>query len=471
MIGIAAYGAYIPIYRLSRTDIAAAWKTAPRGGEKSVANFDEDSVTMAVAACRDCLINGNHDQVDSLYMASTTFPYLDKQAAALVAEVLDIPRQASTVDFGDSLRAGTTALINAVASVKSGIAHRILVTIADGRLGAPKSDFEQLMGYGAAAFEIADCDVVAEIVATASHHDEFTDTWRQGDDHFIKSGEDRFVTNEGYLRNVKQAATEMMNRLGLSPADIYKLVLYTPDFRSHVGVARQLGFDPKSQLQDTLIENVGNIGSASVPLMLVGALEDAEPDQLILVVSYGDGCDTLVLKTNKDIKKFSPLRGLKGHLVSKMPLRSYIDYLAFHKLLPIEPMRRSPPISSLPARWRAQRSLLSLYGCRCRNCNTIQFPIQRICHICRAKDDFDEVPLSNLRGKIFTFTKDNMAPSGDLPTVMTVLELENGCRFFCQMTDRDPDTVDLGMEVELTFRKLFDYAGYTNYYWKCRPVR
>jgi len=205
--------------------------------------------------------------------------------------------------------------------------------------------------------------------------------------------------------------------------------------------------------------------------MLVGALEDAKPGQLILVVSYGDGYDTLVLKTNENINEFKPRRGLKGHLESKMQLRSYMDYLAFHNIVPIEPMRRSPPISSLPARWRARRSLLSLYGCKCRNCSTIQFPIQRVCHVCRAKDDFDEVPLSDQKGKIFTFTKDNMAPSGDLPTVMTVLELDNGCRFFCQMTDRDPDTVELGMEVELTFRKFYDYAGYTNYYWKCRPVR
>ena len=285
MIGIAAYGAYVPFYRLSRTDIAAAWKTAPRTGEKAVANFDEDSITLAVAACRDCLINDRFDQISSLYMASTTFPYLDKQAAALIAEVLDIPRQASTVDFSDSLRAGTTALINAIASVKSGAARRILVTAADGRLGAPKSDFEQLMGYGAAAFEIADCDVIAEVVDTATYHDEFLDTWRHSNDRFIKSGEDRFIINEGYLRNVKQAIEKMMNMLGLSPADIYKLVLYTPDHRSHVGIARELGFDLKTQLQDTLIDSVGNIGSASVPLMLVGALEAAEPERLILVVS------------------------------------------------------------------------------------------------------------------------------------------------------------------------------------------
>ena len=47
MPGITAYGAYIPLHRLSRAEIARAWggKTAP--GERAVASYDEDSLTMA----------------------------------------------------------------------------------------------------------------------------------------------------------------------------------------------------------------------------------------------------------------------------------------------------------------------------------------------------------------------------------------------------------------------------------------
>jgi uncharacterized OB-fold protein len=40
-----------------------------------------------------------------------------------------------------------------------------------------------------------------------------------------------------------------------------------------------------------------------------------------------------------------------------------------------------------------------------------------------------------------------------------------------ELTDRDPDAVEVGMLVEMTFRKLYFTRGIHNYYWKARPVR
>src|SRR2546429_4931664 len=47
MVGITSYGAYIPMLRLS---LAAIGGGKPGGPEKAVANWDEDALTMAVAA-------------------------------------------------------------------------------------------------------------------------------------------------------------------------------------------------------------------------------------------------------------------------------------------------------------------------------------------------------------------------------------------------------------------------------------
>ena len=55
MTGIASYGAYIPYFRLSRAEIGKAWGGGGGKGERAVASYDEDSLTMAVAAARDCL--------------------------------------------------------------------------------------------------------------------------------------------------------------------------------------------------------------------------------------------------------------------------------------------------------------------------------------------------------------------------------------------------------------------------------
>ena len=79
--GIISYGAYIPKYRLERKLISEAWGTRPMSGERAVASFDEDSITMGVAAAIDCLNGIDREQVDGFFFASTTSPYSEKQAA------------------------------------------------------------------------------------------------------------------------------------------------------------------------------------------------------------------------------------------------------------------------------------------------------------------------------------------------------------------------------------------------------
>jgi 3-hydroxy-3-methylglutaryl CoA synthase len=116
MAGITSLGAYIPMYRLDRQVIGKMWHAKGSGGEKAVAGYDEDTVTMAVAAAQDCV--RRHDrqidkQADGLYFATTTAPYKEKQSAAIIASVLDLDRRCGTADFTNTLRAGTTALKSA----------------------------------------------------------------------------------------------------------------------------------------------------------------------------------------------------------------------------------------------------------------------------------------------------------------------------------------------------------------------
>src|SRR5512136_994097 len=94
MVGITSYGAYIPLYRIQRMTIyqALGWLNPASllPGEKAVANYDEDSITMAVAACMDCLNDLDRNQVDGLFFASTTTPYKERQNAGIIATALDL---------------------------------------------------------------------------------------------------------------------------------------------------------------------------------------------------------------------------------------------------------------------------------------------------------------------------------------------------------------------------------------------
>ena len=50
MAGIVSYGSYIPYRRLKRSAIAAVLGVPATRGERAVASFDEDSISMAVEA-------------------------------------------------------------------------------------------------------------------------------------------------------------------------------------------------------------------------------------------------------------------------------------------------------------------------------------------------------------------------------------------------------------------------------------
>src|SRR5439155_908075 len=82
MPGIVAAAAYVPRYRLPRELIAREWGRQSAGGEKAVANHDEDSLTLAVSAA--LALEEQGERPDGLFFATTTPPYTQKQGAASV---------------------------------------------------------------------------------------------------------------------------------------------------------------------------------------------------------------------------------------------------------------------------------------------------------------------------------------------------------------------------------------------------
>lgn len=472
MAGIASYGAYVPLYRLSRETIARAWGSRAFPGEKAIANFDEDVITMAVAAGLDCLIGFDPKQVDGLFLATTTSPYREKQAASLVASALDLPREARTADFTDTLRAGTIALLSAIDAVKSGSARSVLVIASDARLGAPQGDFEQLLGDSAAAILVGDSEAVASFEGSYSIFNEFTDVWRTSEDVFVRSWEDRFISEEGYVSTVREAVLGLFQKYHLTPKSFAKVALYAHDHRSHPGLARALGFDLATQVQDPLLTSVGHSGAASVLMMLAAALETSKAGDKILAAGYGDGSDALIFQVTENLGKLAQRRGVTGHVNSKRLVGSYQRYILWRQLIATEPPKRPQiPTPSLPAIWRQHDRIFPFYGVKCRQCGTIQYPPPRVCLSCKAKDSFEKFRLSNQKGQVFTFTKDNLYASIDPPTIFGCVDFEVGGRFMCEITDRDAADLQIGTPVELTFRKLFTTAGFHNYFWKARPIR
>jgi uncharacterized OB-fold protein len=301
------------------------------------------------------------------------------------------------------------------------------------------------------------------------------DLWRADGDTIIRSAEERFAITEGYLKVSLEAASGLMKKCNLSAKDFVKLVAYTPDARRGAELARGLGFDTKTQLQDPLIGIMGNSGTPYPLMLLVAALEEAKPGDRILLASYGNGSDAFVLRVTEHIAKIGERRGMKKHLASKRVFSDYITYLRWRRLITIE---ESPTLYpeylgslSAPAAGREVSKNISFHGSKCHACGTVQYPPQRVCTKCHAKDQFEEVSLAERKGTIVTFSADHISSTIDMPIVNTIVDLEGGGRVFLYMTDREFAEVKNGMPVELTFRKLGFRDGIHNYYWKTMPLR
>jgi 3-hydroxy-3-methylglutaryl CoA synthase len=171
MVGITSYGVYIPFNRLPRSEIARVWGDIA-SGEKAVASPDEDALTMAVAAAIDCTKGVDFKDIGGVYFASTTSPYREKQAAATIAQVLNLKNPVSTMDFSGSLRSDTNVLKSALDAVKSSSAKNVLVCASELRLAYPGGDKEMSFGDGAAAFLIGSNKVIAEIEDSYTRYNE-----------------------------------------------------------------------------------------------------------------------------------------------------------------------------------------------------------------------------------------------------------------------------------------------------------
>ena len=218
MVGIVAYGAYVPRLRLQRQAVYDANKWFAAGlrglakGERSMANWDEDSITMAVEASRDCLTSHEATDVRSLYFASTTHPFKDRQNAGVIGTALSIEQNLLASDVGGSLKAGTSALIAGLNASKNG-GGPALVAASDKRMARVASSNELNYGDGAAALLCGTENVIAKLVGHHSVSMDFVDHFRGDESDFDYGWEERWIRDEGYSKIVPPAIKAGARRL------------------------------------------------------------------------------------------------------------------------------------------------------------------------------------------------------------------------------------------------------------------
>jgi hydroxymethylglutaryl-CoA synthase len=470
MAGILRYGSYVPYFRLTRAAIGAG------KGERAVASFDEDAVSMAVEAAREAVRGGV--AVDAILFATLSPAYAEKLDTATIQAALDLPETVNSIALGGSSRMGLAALLLGLDLAAAG--KQALICASDVVIGAPGGTRESQGGDAATAFVTgpasgtaasgtAASGAIARVLGRASATIEILDAWRLPEDRFARQWEERF-TADSMEPAVVDTARRALQAAGVDPATLSTVILDGTNPRSMASLPKALGLKPE-QIADTLAATVGRAGCAHAGLLLARALDKAMPGDRILILSEADGVDALVLEATEAITQRSA-RSVDRWIASKRNDLAYNTYLKWRGILPFEPPRRpDPERPAAPPMRRHERWKLAFVGSRCTRCQTGHLPPQRVCVQCGAVDQMRDERFADTSCRVATYTLDHLAYSLQPPVVAAFVDYEGGGRFSCELTDVDPQAVAIGNHLEMTFRRLFTAQGVHNYFWKARPGR
>jgi len=480
MVGITAYGAYLPRMRLQKQVIADANAWFDPGlkglakGEKAICNWDEDTITMAVEAYTDCLGNAPGQAPAALLLASTTLPFADRQNSVVVAEALNLDTSdLRTMDITCSQRAATSGLLSALDIAAAG--KEAVLVASEHRKAKCASREEMLYGDGAAAIAVGGDNVIAELIASQSQAVDFIDHYRGEGEDFDYGWEERWVRDEGYMKIVPDAVNALLSKAGVSGGDIAHFILPTDQGRVPPMVAKKLGISGEA-VADNLLQSVGITGAAHVMLLLAHRLEQAAPGDLVLVAGFGQGCDVLLFKVTDAISGQRAGKGVSGHLSNGRPETNYNKYQSFNNLLEKELGKRSEVNKQgyLSAMYRARGLTNSFLGGKCTACDTVQMPKHKYCvnPDCGAFDTQVDHPMAGAAGTIATWTADTLTFDYNPPAYFGMVTFEGGGRIMMDMSEVDAETFDTGSKVSMHFRlkQIDDQAGFRKYFWKAIQV-
>ena len=482
-VGILSFGAYIPHNRLDRAEIAEVMGAGGGRGKRSVASYDEDTTTMGFEAARiawgDITSQGAPPiSLDALWFSTAWPAYLEKTNASAIHAALRLPTEVAVADFGGAARSGVAALN---AALRAGESATTMAVASDIRVGLATGKDESEGGDGAAAMVVGrgseSAPVLAYCCASASATEEFTDRWRSPSDTGTKQWEERFAESM-YLPLSDRAWKQALEQASLTAEDIDVAIVTGTHSRSVRQLAGRLGVQ---RVADSLAASVGNTGTAHALLLLAQELELAAESshgqaeaasRTIAVVSLIDGVDVLIFKTTPALREHICLRSVAQQVQAGAQI-GYGKYLRWRGLLEVQPPNRLEPARpSASAAARSGAWKFGFVGSRGQSSETIHLPPARVSITDEDPiDAMESVAMADVAARIVTYTVDRLVYSVSPPVVFAIVDFEGGGRLPVELTDVDPSELEVGMEVEMTFRRLFTADGIHNYFWKARPKR
>jgi len=461
--GIISYGAYIPRGSLLRSSIVEFTGKGSNKGSRSVASYDENTTTMGVEAARNAL-KGSEINPKKLWFSTVVPAYMDKTNATNIHSALQLNDFVEAVDFGNSTRSAMGALSNALESDDS-----TLVVTADLRTG-PSGGTEESSGGDASTALLIGTDkqgvLLAEYLGGVAITSDFTDRWRVPGSSYSQVWEERFG-EQAYKPLVDRAWSEALKKLDIKTEDISVALVSGLHSRAVARSIPSLDVDISNDLTD----QIGNTGAAHPSLLLANFLDQAKPNEIVALIVLADGCDVLFFRTTQEVENRRNSFPVSEQIENQSPV-PYSKYLSWRGLLDSQlPNRPSPTRPSSSAAMRRNDWKMGFVASKDATTGIVHMPPSRIGIKGGEVDDMEHLPMADSIGTIETFTVDNLVYSPNSPVVFAVVNFEDGGRLPVELTDTDPEKIEIGDRVEMTFRCLYTADGIHNYFWKARPIR
>ncbi len=343
MGGIVGYGAYIPRYRITSDELAHARGSDPKKikaslgvEEKSVAGRDEDAITMAVQAAKNALKRAemNAESIGAVYVGSESHPYAVKPSATIIGQALGLTDTYFSVDMEFACKGGSAAFQAGLGLVASNMTSHALVIGSDTAQAEPGDILEYSAAAGSAAFILSNdnnawCVTVEQTLSISTDTPDF---WRRSLQAYPQHA-GRFTAKPAYFAHVAQSTKVLCDAHDITPADIDYVIFHQPNGKFPVLAGRMLGFSAEQLQAGLLSPQLGNPYTANVLLGLTAVLDQAQPLQTILMITYGSGSgsDAFLLKTTENIVAVQNKAKTTREYLNNKTLLSFLEYQTLQK--------------------------------------------------------------------------------------------------------------------------------------------
>lgn len=468
--GIAAIGGYLPLLRLDRKVAAKelAWSglAMPRAGFRTVADWDEDPLTMAVEAARDLA----RSPPDALRFASTSAYFTDRSQAAVMVDALALAPATRSGDLAGSRRAGTTALLDALLGGRAE-----LVAAAEKREAQVGSAAHFGQGDGAAAVRTGD-NAAARLLGHACLTRDLVDRYTSREHPAPYVYEERFVrdiaVSELLVPTIRAACAEA----GIDPARIAHAACAEPVSNCWKGVAKLLGIAASNHCE-TLTAQAGDLGAAH-PLFGLGlAMAAARPGDLVLLVGFGSGVDAMIFEVTAPVPGAAAMAAL---LNEGERIRDFTRFLSLTGAVDIDWGMRAEFEQKAQATVldRVGRETIGFIGGRDSTGN-VQFPKSAypVNPALDGPEKLADVRLADELATVVSVTADRLNFSPDPPFDFGLVQFDangpgGGARVLMEMVNRPAAGFTVGDRVRMRLRIKSQNArlGFRTYFWKAAPT-